>query len=221
MKMPPWSYSSLTNYETCPRKYYMTKVAKEVSDPPGEAALWGTKVHKHIEDYIKMGKLMPEGMEKIQRIAAVIRAPKSGGMPFAEKELAITEQFTPTSWKASNAWCRGIVDAGVVTNDKIMSIDWKTGNRKPGSTQLFLSAAMLMVYYPDVQVVNSAFVWLKEFRHDKETLLREDLHTVWGEFLPRVERMKRAFELDKWEPKPSGLCKGWCPCKKCEYNGRR
>ena len=27
----------------------------------------------------------------------------------------------------------------------------------------------------------------------------------------------QAFKTDTWQPRPSGLCNGWCPVKTCEF----
>ena len=41
----PWSYSSLTSYETCPRRYDLVRNKRVVKEPPTEATIWGNKVH--------------------------------------------------------------------------------------------------------------------------------------------------------------------------------
>ena len=55
-----WSYSALNKFATCPHQYYETRVLKNFVDEPGEAALWGTYVHKCIEDAITDGAAMPD-----------------------------------------------------------------------------------------------------------------------------------------------------------------
>jgi hypothetical protein len=51
---------------------------------------------------------------------------------------------------------------------------------------------------------------------------REQLPEIWNEFLPRLSRVAAAYEDDKWLPKPSGLCKNWCPVGQslCEFCGK-
>ena len=45
----PWSYSALTSYETCPKRYQLTRVTKQVTEPQTEATRWGNEVHKALE----------------------------------------------------------------------------------------------------------------------------------------------------------------------------
>jgi len=36
-----WSYSSLKTFQQCPKKYYHTKVAKDIKEPDTQATLYG------------------------------------------------------------------------------------------------------------------------------------------------------------------------------------
>ncbi len=74
-----------------------------------------------------------------------------------------------------------------------------------------------MAHFPEVEEVETGFVWLKDKKIDKERFTREDIPKIWQEFLPRVIKLESAYERDSWPCKPSGLCKGWCPVKTCDY----
>ena len=54
--MIQWSYSSLKDFTNCPRQYYEVKVAKSVVKKVTEQMLYGTEVHKAVEDYVREGK---------------------------------------------------------------------------------------------------------------------------------------------------------------------
>lgn len=219
MKAPPWSYSSLTSFETCPYKYYKTRVAKDVKEPEGEAAKWGTEVHKHLELRVKDETPLPDALQYLEPIVGkVIQSP---GTKYTEQQLALDRDYSPVSWYDANAWARAIIDLTIINGNKAVTLDWKTGKRKPGSDQLKMSAGLLFHHYPEVEVVNTGFVWIKEKKVDKEQYTREDIPVIWQEFLPRVARVDKAFESDRWQKKPSGLCKAWCWCTDCEFCGRR
>ena len=51
-----WSYSSLKQYQNCPKQYYEIKVAENYTIIPSEQMKYGTEVHKALEDYVKDGK---------------------------------------------------------------------------------------------------------------------------------------------------------------------
>ena len=217
--MPAWSYSSLTNFETCPRKYYLTKVAKKVIEPMNEAAKHGDEVHKALEVSVIKQTPMPDKYKEWQPIAMKLQSAK--GKKSAELKLAVNKSFNPVGWYDKTAWCRGIVDVVVESGDKALALDYKTGKRKPDSTQLQLFAALLFHNKPYLETVNTGFVWLQSRTVDKELFHRHQLGNIWQEFAPRVQRMQVAYEKDKWVPSPSGLCRKHCPVGKanCEFCG--
>jgi hypothetical protein len=94
-----------------------------------------------------------------------------------------------------------------------------TGKRKP-SEQLDLYAAYTFAYQPQVEVVTTAFIWLKEKRIDKAERRREDLPDIWQKLMPRVRKLESAYERESWPERPSGLCKAYCPVTTCKFNGK-
>ena len=221
MKIPPWSYSSLTAFETCPRQYQELRVLKNYVQGDTEATIWGKEVHSDLELRIKDDAPLPERSSKWEPIAAKIAAMKDkGATVLTEQKFTIDKDFVMTSWESPAAWARCIIDAAVIDskNETATLLDWKTGKRKP-STQLMMSAALVMHHY-SVNVVNTGFVWLKDGKMDKEKFTRDQLPEIWNEFLPRVKRLEIAYDTDTWPVRPSGLCKQWCPVLSCKFNGK-
>jgi hypothetical protein len=213
-----WSYSSLTAYETCPRRYYHTRVAKDIVEPETQALTWGNAVHKALELRAKENKPLPTGMEQWEPLVAKILA--AGGEVFTEKQIALTKSFTPCDWFADDVWVRGVVDIGVVRGPLLVALDYKTGKPKRDSDQLQLFAALLMATYPDCDTVKTGFLWLKTSGIDQARFERGDLPNIWNKFLPRVKALEEAHRTESWPTRPSGLCRNWCPCKQCPHNGR-
>ena len=54
-----WSYSSISLFQQCPRKYHRLRIVKDIVEPPQEHLLYGTAVHKAAEEYIRDGKDLP------------------------------------------------------------------------------------------------------------------------------------------------------------------
>jgi hypothetical protein len=223
MKAPAWSYSSLTSFETCPKRYYHIKVAKDVVDAPGEAAMWGSTVHKYLEDRVLTNTPLPVSVAHYEGLVAPIA--NSKGTKLVEQQMAVTQDLKPTGWMDSDTWCRGIVDVGILSTsqDRALLLDWKTGKRKPDNDQLMLFAGLAFSHYPELRIVQTGFVWLKEGKIDKKGFTREDIPVIWQNFVPRVNRMERAFAEEKFHPKPSGLCARYCPVPKyqCEFSGKQ
>jgi hypothetical protein len=218
--MPPWSYTALTAFENCPQRYFQTRVVKAFHDEQNEASLWGNRVHTALEDCVKTGKPLGEGMEQWQSLADKFRSRfEAGANVLVEKKLAINKFYVPVAWTAGDAWCRGIVDIAVWKEERIVAADWKTGKRKFDSDQMKLFAGLLFCHYPDVKTVKSSFVWLKEGATDSEEFEEEKKEEIWNTFIPRVRKMEEAYESGKWPARPSGLCRGWCPVKICPHWG--
>jgi hypothetical protein len=215
----PWSYSALTAFETCPRRFQLTRVTREVKEPQTEATMWGNKVHKALELYAKGEQALPQDFKKYQRYVDKILSRE--GKRVVEEKVALDKNLRPTTWMAKNVWVRGVIDIGVVGSEKAYLLDWKTGKRKMDSDQLMLFAALAFAMYPWIDKVTTGFIWLKEGKFDKEVFTRSQLTEIWGEFHPRLGRLAKAYAEDEWKPKPSGLCRNWCPVgkKHCEFWG--
>ena len=215
-----WSYSSLSAFETCPKRYYLTKVSKQVQEPQTEATIWGNKVHKALELRLA-GTPLPDTMQQFEPIAATVVARAKGGKIGAEQKMALTKSFKPTTWFGKDVWVRGITDFTIEKGDKVFIGDWKTGKPTPESAQLKLTAAMTFAHKPYVNTVINSFVWLKTGGITHEVFQREDVPEIWQEFMPRIQRLEHAMEENKFPARPSGLCRAWCPVGKklCEHCG--
>ena len=215
--MRAWSFSSLNLFQTCPRQYELTKVRNVIPYTETEQTKWGTEVHAALEDYIKNG--IPLGEKFIEYKPYADKILSLPGDRVVEWEFALTNNLTPTGFKDQNAWCRGIIDIGVIHGNKAFVGDWKTGKVRPDSDQLKLFAAVTMQTYSEVDVVKTAYIWLAHGKTTVETYRREDLPSLWEHFLAKVARLEKAYEKDVWVPKPSGLCNGWCGAGKdhCEF----
>lgn len=58
-KAPAWSYSSITLFDQCPKKYYHLRVAKDIKEPESDAMMYGKDLHSAAEHYIRDDKPLP------------------------------------------------------------------------------------------------------------------------------------------------------------------
>ena len=216
MTIPAWTYSQLEKFETCPKQFYHVRVARDYTEPPTEHTKWGERVHTAMEERVQFGIPLPEGMEHWESIASKLA--KLPGEKYVEHKMSVDKSFNKSSWK--EAWSRGIADLLVVNGNKAAVFDHKTGKRKI-TEQIMLYAGYTFAEFPEVEEVTTAFIWLKEKKVDKETFTRDDVPKIWNEFLPRVIKLEKAYEMDKWPVRPSGLCKNYCAVLSCDYNGKR
>ena len=211
------SYSSLKLYENCPYRYYHQRIAKTVVDKGGEASQHGERVHKHLEDRLRDKVDLPQELKHIEPLVNSFENLSAGGDIFAELEMTLTKDLTPTSWWGEDAWMRSKLDVYIVKNNKSVVADWKTGKRRPDFFQLELFALQVFAHYQEVQSVTSSFVWIKDMAMDKQTFTRNDTPRLWDKVLGKVQRIEQSVTYENWPAKPSGLCM-YCPCRNfCEY----
>ena len=212
------SYSSLKMFENCPLSYQRQRILKDVKYVQGAEAEVGERIHKQLEDRIKMETALPAESAALEpAVQAILKAREKGGEVSTEREMVLNPSLEVTTWWAKDAWIRSKIDVLVRFDDSAIVIDWKTGKRRPDFAQLELFALQVFAHHPLIDRVTSAFVWTKEVKQDKEVYTREQAPVLWENFLSRVRRVEQAAEKNIWPARPSGLC-NWCPCKPtCGY----
>ena len=217
-----WSYSALTQFETCPRQYHAHRVSKQVPYVQSKEAKWGERVHQQLEEFFN-GAALDASLEKFMPVINNLLS-RCVGEPVAERRLAINKDLEPTEYFAPDVWCRGVIDLTIPTGDtSAILIDWKTGKRISENTdQLQLFGALAMCHDPQLEKVDYAYVWLKQSRITGGSMTRADLPKVWEGYMSRLHRLDTAYAEDQWRPRPSGLCAKYCSVPKdlCKYSGR-
>lgn len=212
-----WSFSSLTKFENCPRQYHVVKVLKAVVEPPTEATEWGTAVHEALEFRVRDGTPLPATMAKYEPIAARLAASK--GEVFTELEIGLTKDLQSCAFDDTDCWYRGIIDIGCAYTKTVFLGDYKTGKVKSDHDQLNLFSAAYLTMHPQFEVARSAYIWLAHDKMTRRDVPKDQVPVIWADYKLRVARMEAAFDQDKWVPRPSGLCRGWCPVGRehCEF----
>lgn len=215
----PWSYTMLTSFETCPRKFKLTKVTKEVKEDFGPQAGEGIKIHNALEKYGTGQAALPS--EYVQYKPLVDKVLSANGEKRFEYKFGITQSLQPTRFFADDAWYRGALDVVVIRGNHGVVLDWKNGKRKTDIDQLKLFAAAAFSLVPQFETVTTGYVWLTANKVDPEKFTREDSPKIWQEFAIRVHRMEQAVATNNFPPNPSGLCKNYCPVgrSRCEHCG--
>lgn len=207
-----WSFSALTEFENCPKKYYHLKVAKDVKDEDTQWSGEGKQVHDALFRRVIQGTPLPLGLRVYEDVAQ--RFAVADGDKHGEIKLALTREFKPTEFFAHDVYIRAIIDLLIVRDKHAIIIDWKTGKVKDDFTQIDMSAAVLSQYMPEVETFTAAYVWLKAKNVSQHTLTRKELTGIWGDLIPRASKVESALATTSFPAKPSGLCK-YCPVKQC------
>lgn len=221
-----WSFTRLKNFEVCPKRHFHIDIQKQYKEET-EALRWGNKVHKMMEDHIMGREPLPADQTIMNYWADEVFRFKGkdvrdhAATVLVEQQLAITKDYVPCEWFGPDAWYRGKADAVWLLGPLGTAVDWKTGRIEEDSVQLSLTAACLFAHHPQVQVIRSRYIWLKE---DAETTLdirRDELPKLWNNLWGRIEALRMAHETDDYPPTPNRMCEKWCPVKQCPYNGTR
>lgn len=216
-----WSYSAwddFNNPETgCPLRYAAKRFYFSVPFEETEAIKWGNRVHRAAELFLR--GVNPKDDEALAPVEAYCTAMlRTGYTPESELEIALTEDFKPVSWFATNAWFRAKLDVTLTHRARgwCFLADWKTGGRiKDDDTQLRINAAALSVVRPALVHFEGKYIWTK---HSQVTRMRPlnkpDMRQVWQDALVGVRRMQEAWEKELFIARANPLC-GWCPVANC------
>ena len=216
-----WSYSSISLFMQCPRKYHRLRVVKDIVEPVQEHLLYGSAVHKAAEEYVRDDTPIPEKYGFIQEYLYPLKA--LPGDKLCEYEMGVRADLTPCGFMDKDVWCRGIADLLIINDDNLTArvIDYKTGNNKyPDREQLKLMALMVFAHFPHIRRVEGALLFVVKDDIAKASFMVGEAEEYWWDYRERVARIEQAHETGVWNPKPTPLC-GWCPCTDCEYNKKR
>lgn len=218
VKKPSWSYSSVKQYETCPKQYYHLRVARDYKDEPNEANMYGDRLHKAAELHIGKGEPLPPEFEFLQSSLDRIKA--IPGEIHVEYRMALDYDLKPCDSRV--AWWRGIADVLIIDGKLAHVIDYKAGKSATYADrkQLEMMAMAVFEHFPEVEVVRGALFFVIAKALIKGKYLRSDKHKMWEDWLKRYRQILISTKTNVWNPKPSGLCHRYCPVLSCPHNGR-
>lgn len=211
------SPSGLLEFESCPKKWNLTKVRKLHKFEVTEAITHGNVVHEQLERYVKYKEPLPEHLEYTIPFFENLR--EQGVTLYAELECAIKPDWTPTDWWDKGCYLRGKVDLIGIKDDEAVVFDYKTGKRKPDPTQLKIYGAMLY-HVLGLKKVRSYYMWLQTKEQDHFVITEDNIGEVTDEITTRISRMREAYDNKLFPARTSPLC-GWCPaldtCEEAVY----
>lgn len=215
MKPGAWSFSSLDKFVNCPRQFHAVKVAKTVVEPETEQMRWGTWMHKQFEDRQKFGRPLPADIMKHETFMLMLL--NLPGTFETEQKVALDRRGMPTTFFAKDVWWRGIIDYVKINGTHAYVADYKTGKPHQKFGQLKLFALYIFAKYPEVRTVKVEFYWTATMTCTGDVYTRDMSSRLWSEFVPNLKQYMKAFHTNTWQPRPSGLCNGWCPVTTCEF----
>ena len=223
--MTAWSYSSITLYDQCPKKYYHLRVAKDIKEPESDAMNYGKDLHLAAEEHIRDGKPLPAKYAFIQEMLDKLKA--LPGEKLCENKLAVKltkdGRLTPCDFFDKDVWYRGIADLIILDreNQEARIIDYKTGKsaKYADTKQLKLLAATVFTHYPEIAIIKAGLLFVVSKEFIKEEYSTHHRLAYFEHFKPLVNQLESSISNNVWNPKRNFTCRKWCPVTTCPHNG--
>ena len=220
MKSKCHSYSSLKNFETCPRQYHEIRVLKKYPYVETEVQRYGNRLHKAAELYVRDGTPVEPEFIFIKPLLDSLQS--KTGEKLTEKELCVSSRLTPRGWWAEDGFLRAKADLVVLQPERkhAFVVDYKSGKDTYIDTdQLDICALLLFQHFDWLDVVSGGLLYVVGNTLHRHTTLRSDAEKLWQSYRERLAKIDGAFATGTWNPKQSGLCRKHCVVTSCEFNG--
>lgn len=218
------SYSRLSTFETCPRKFKAQYIDKDYPDE-GDNYFFkkGQRKHQQLENYVlSLNNPMAVGTfrydDDIEAMFPMIDKICAAMPNFtAEQKMAVDGDFKPCGWFDKSVMYRAIVDFQAKAGSLMTVIDWKTGklreyDAKP-TGQLHLTAAIMFAHHEEVTDIITSYAFIDH---------KQNLKTQFDRSMELVEPFYKAHEAvnseKDWTPTKNEYCK-YCLLtnKQCPY----
>lgn len=214
-----WSYSNLSLYQQCPKKYFHLRIAKDVKEAPSDALTFGNEIHKIAQEYIESGKPIPEKYAKdIQPALDSLNA--IPGQKLCENKLGLTVNLEPCGFFDKNVWWRGIADLIILQDDKALTVDYKTGksSKYADLKQLEILSLAIFKHFSHIKKVKAGLMFLFAEDFVKTEYLADQQSDLWVSWVSDVGQLEASVQNKVWNPKPNFTCRGYCPVSTCDHN---
>lgn len=221
MGVPPftWSPSKLSCFEICPEKYAAEYVYKTLPYQATAATIWGKRLHKAAEIFLK--KKAVEDEEAFKVVEPYVRlVSKIPGYRYVEYKMAVNRDWEQCAW--SEGVGRMVLDFGASPAARtFLALDWKSGKMKDDPTQMQIYAVVLAKRLPFIDEFDMRYVGLKTKQITGFKVTREGLISIEAGIKERLSRMQDAHETENFNARRNGLCRDWCGNTLCPHCGRK
>ena len=219
-----WSYSSISLFKQCPRKYHHLRILKDVVEPVTSYLAYGSDAHKAAEDYGRDGVPLPARFEFMKPMIDTIMC--SDGELLFEQKLAVTRDLVACDFNSPDAWWRGIADFMAVPaagdGDEATLIDYKTGKsaKFADTDQLELLSLAIFAQYPHIKKVKGGLLFVVSQEFITLHVDREGSEARWNKWKNVSQRLDDCEMYGVWNASTNFTCRNFCAVTTCEHNGR-
>lgn len=220
------SHSRLSDYNQCPRKFYVKYIAKEwPKEDDSPHLIRGDNVHKALENYIIRKTtgtegIAPSSLQEVENTKPLVDA-LIGQFhnTYPEIQLAVDKDFKKVEWFAKNAYYRAIIDVLCLNPKAGFAGDFKTGKIYDYSGfggQLHLTSAMVLSAFPELDYLDIAYIYVDHKQTFQLRFTRDDLPKLLEHFHAESQKVNQDASF---LPTINEHCK-WCQCTRrhCQYS---
>lgn len=213
-----WSHSRLSQFRECPKKLWHSALAPKGSPDrlefvQSQAMLDGLEIDNALTSRVAKATPLPPKYAQWERLmGSIVAAP---GVKLTQLKVALDRAFKVcgyTDW--NNTWVRAVYDLAIVNGTHAFIWDWKAGQIRLDENQLRLFAATGFHFFPEVDTIDTSYIWLKHGVTSDAHYTRRELPAMWDTFTPDVERMQISYKTNQWPPTPSPSACKWCDVNK-------
>lgn len=218
MKYSPFSYSKISLFKECPKKWYAKYVEKSLPSENKPAFEKGSFVHYALQHYpaappkpftFKLAdeKMQTEWFALVKKILSNERIQRlCKNRVASEFPCILDEGFT----QGTNRWksmMYGVMDHLCVEDGELLLVDWKTGTSRGCRDQLKFYAAWVLIVRPNLQKIKCSFEYVEMEESDVFEFTRDELSKMLAEIESDIQTIETA---EKFEARPGRGC-DYCP----------
>lgn len=223
------SYSRLSDFNQCPRKFYLKYVEKAANfqmkqEDKSIYLVRGDNVHKALESYLvkrKSGEaaIPPSSLAEVEQTRPLIdKYIEAFGIDnvHPEAQVSINDEWKQVDWFDKKSYYRAIFDLICLAPTLAIIGDYKTGKFKDyapenGMGQLELSSAIALSLW-DIDKVKTIYFYVDHKKTLQKEYGRNDKTRLVDHF--RAEHDKVNAE-ENFDPKTNPFC-NWCEATKAQ-----
>lgn len=218
MKYAPYSFSKLSTYKSCSRKFkyvYIDKVPVEKTDIT--ALLKGGAIHSIIEHYPEPSnhKLADKYKDIVDKFISSRLGQKYLSINSTrEYDFGLTKSLQPCLYNDKDALFRGSIDYIAIIDNDLFLCDWKSGKQKDEKYQDYNQLMFYAIYffqkYPSINKINISYVYVEHDEIENSlTLDRQYLNNYISDLINLIKSAEHEVEFKK---NVTRLC-DWCEYK--------
>lgn len=228
------SYSRLSDFNQCPRKFYLKYIAKAANfqmkqEDKSIHLVRGDNVHKALESYLvkrKSGEvdIPPSSLSEVQQTRPLIEQYiKTFGIDnvHPEAQISIDDQWRRVEWFDKQSYYRAILDLICLAPTVAVIGDYKTGKFKDyapesGFGQLELSSAIALSIF-EVKEVKTIYFYVDHKQTIQKCYDQTDRNRLVEHFVKEHDKVNAEANFD---PKTNPFC-SWCEATKAQCKQSR